>query len=988
MKAPVLPRRTIVLLLLLGVVLMGSVAWLLGQRAPSPPPVSVGRKLMLPRARPQEPEIVRVPPREMRTVVRQDGLLKPDRRLVLAFEEVASLTGRASEGGAKVSSADRRWTIDAGGGVSATLPTIPGFFETLDALRDAAGRSLTATGGKNLSPAESRRLRELASDPFGDSTLRAVREIDRLWASGFSRSELLDLASRAFVTIALQTVDTLEMGDAIGGRALGLLALAEAAAKKRFLDREVLLARAIGYPGEARVFARNLPEREPARLFLLGADRLLKALAEDAKAPPLVRYLYVLDFGEQADTVQVEDWLRAHRVLRTEDPAVIGATLSCKDSFDYAVEANSTLMMLGWVEAGAKDSRPGPGMLASFERALASRKHENGRFLDDAVAAGHTRAIFYSGLCGVGSFYLDSLSSGPAAGQFIDYLKEAEPGPGAEFRRWFGNLVAEKNGEIRAERLVDDLESLPSLGQAAIRRTGTRLREALYATSSAKPKAAAILERILDSRPENDYLFSTMCRQSLMHPVASDQYYRASVERAGKKGALQDTWLAYQAQDAVRLRAISSDPAMSAYAGVWAVTYLKKLGVLSPEEIRASLLGILSRKPDTWSALRAIRLLWEDGFLVEGETFLRLWLGAHPDEHVLTRSNYAGRLEHVLFLQGRYEDAWRVIEPFVSTYQANALWAGAEALEGLGRHAEALRMSTDMLERYPDSGVTRADHAQLLWRQSRYEEAAKPLVDARHPIDPQTWGDYIAPRFFEAFEKRSRDDTLKAFDAMIRAGVNPWFLFSFAEPFATHKQYDTAIALLDNVCKSKNERIDGYLWAYRFRKLGRGADAANEWFRSEVVRSKSASWVGDTAFDSREFELLWLLPASNEVWMLRAQAAAFEGGVEEARQKQLIEHFRDPKTPEPDALYGRYLLGLETDDRLFESATDARRRCDAAFLLGMRAVGEKRLEDACDWFRVCLKAGLAAWPSYKHAEACLKTWDTRRFGVRGGADIP
>jgi len=222
----------------------------------------------------------------------------------------------------------------------------------------------------------------------------------------------------------------------------------------------------------------------------------------------------------------------------------------------------------------------------------------------------------------------------------------------------------------------------------------------------------------------------------------------------------------------------------------------------------------------------------------------------------------------------------------------------------------------------------------------------------------------------------------------MQAGVNPWFLFLFPEPFAKHKQYDTAIDLLDTVVRAKNERIDGNLREYRFRVQRDGKGGANRWFRAEVVGSASTSWVGQKAFDMHEFELLWLLPDSDSHWLLRAQAAAFEGGTDETRRQALAAHFREAKTSRTDALDGLFLLGLETEDHLFESATDAGRRCDVAFVLGLRAVGEKRLEDACDWLRVCQRTGSSARPSYKGADGLLKFWDVRRFGRRGGRDIP
>ncbi|MCM3875446.1 MAG: hypothetical protein NEA02_03405 [Thermoanaerobaculia bacterium] len=942
---------------------------------------------MAQRPRPVEPEILRVPPREMRALVREDALLKPDRRFVLAFEDVAALEAARPEGGAKVSSRDRRWTIDAGGGIRAELSDIPGFFETLDALRGAA-RARVPAGGKKLAASEARRLRGHASDPFEDRAMGALREIDTLWNAGFDRTELLDLASLAFVTLHFRTVDSLEMGDVVGGRAFALLALAEAAGKARLPAREALLAYALGYAGEARRFAKDLPPAEPVRPFLLGADDELKAAAEGAGASPLVRYLYALKLAPKVNVADVLDWLRSHGAPRDDDPAFLAAALHAKDDFDHELRLNSALMKAGWVEAGGKDEQPGPGLLATFERTLAARGRQKGRFFDDAVAAAQTRAVFYSGLFGIGSFYLDSLSSGPAAQQFIDYLKGAEPGPGADFQRWYGNLAAEKNGRIQADKLVDDLTDLPFLGQAALRRTGMRVKDSVYATNAARPRAAASLERALDSRAANDYLFGAFCQNTLMHPMAFERYYRTSMERASLESSGPNIWFAYLARDTDSLRAVAADSGADEWKQSQAIEYLVSLDALDGAAIRTSVLGVLSRKPKAPTAMSCVRMLWENGFLDDAEAFLRRWLETHPEEHILTRALYASRLERVLFLGGRFEEAWQAIGPFVSTGKADALEAGAEALEGLGRHEEARVMSSGNVERYPDGGWTRSAHAQLLWRQGRFDEAPKVLLDPKHPLNPGDWGEAVVRDFYDVFGKKEPAEARKAFDALMRAGVNPWFLFSFAEPFAKHKQYDTAIDLLEAVVRAKNERIDGNLREYRIRVKRDGHEGANRWFRSEVAGSASASWVGQKAFDVHEFELLWLVPDSDSHWLLRAQAAAFEGGAEETRKQALVAHFRDPKTPSTEALDGLFLIGLETEEHLFESATNAARRCDVAFVLGLKAVGEKRLEDACDWLRVCQKTGSSARPSYKGADGLLKFWDVRRFGRRGGRDIP
>lgn len=252
---PVIGALVAVLLCVLG--------WSLLQRAPAPEPVANAR----PRPRftgptPVPPPILTVPPAQMRDVVEADSLLKPDRRLLLAFEEVAARTS-GKDVTARVTGHRRRWTVEVGSSPAATLSAIPEFVETLDALRIAAAGARRAGSGRPLAPAEAARLRSLTSDPFGDGPIQALEKIDRHWASGTDKAVLLDLASKAYVTLEMQLTDTLEMAGLIPGRALALLAMAEAAAQKRFPEREATLAYLMGYTREARLIGVGLPAGRP-----------------------------------------------------------------------------------------------------------------------------------------------------------------------------------------------------------------------------------------------------------------------------------------------------------------------------------------------------------------------------------------------------------------------------------------------------------------------------------------------------------------------------------------------------------------------------------------------------------------------------------------------------------------------------------------------------------------------------------------------------
>lgn len=987
MSRSLVSRRTLLVLGALLAVLLGVLAWSVSQSAPAPEPIATGR----PRPRivvgptPVPPPILTVPPAEMRDIVEGESRLKPDRRLLLAFEEVALRSGGRAARAEVVAHRDG-FAVDLGTGPAAKLSAIPGFVETLDALRAVASRGRRVGGGAPLAPNEAARIRSLASDPFGDGPVQALERVDRLWTTGTDKAALLDLASTAYAMLEMQLVDSLEMADVVPARALALLAMAEAASKERFPGREAIVAHFMGYTRDARLIAASLPAGSVERLFLQEEDEALRALAERDAASPASRYMYALRRGSLGKLEDVDSWLARFHPNGLERPGALALRLrTWHRPFGSDVETNGVLLNGVLREVGITEAVQGVGVLAQFERALTAQPHRPGPFFDGAAADARQRALFYSALEGIGSFYLDSLSSGPAAADFAASLEGADPGPGAGFQRWFRNLSAFKNGTLRAAGLAADLTTLPNLGQAAVRLTGKTVNDTLNSGSPERPIVAEALASVLDSRPANGHLFGTICLLTFLDPLAAREYYHTapSTARAGR-----DPWLADSSGDVDGLRAIAADSGGDPWMRALALDDLARRGVLPAEELRAMALDILGRADGGGSDMTALRVLYEQGHLADAESYARRWLGTHPDEEPLVKALYASRLAHVLFMEGRFPEAWAAIEPHVSTWKADALWAGAEALEGVGRHAEALKMARAEVERYPDSGAARVNLAAIQWRQEAYDDAAKTLTDPQRPLASDVARDVFPRRFHLVFAQASSRERRKAVEAMARAKLNPWYLFDLALPFARAKRFDEAIEVLEAALSPRDEVLDPYLRAYRYRKLAKGDESAADWFRRKGLTDRNVSWAPYFAFDNREFEVLWLVPDNEEHWLLRAQAAAFQGGAPGERRDRLLAHYRDPKTPAPYATYGLYLLGEVPEEKLFEVATDANRRCEMALMMGIRAAGEKRLADAAAWLRACRKTGQTRNYSYNRATETLKLWDTQRFGVPGGADIP
>ena len=122
------------------------------------------------------------------------------------------------------------------------------------------------------------------------------------------------------------------------------------------------------------------------------------------------------------------------------------------------------------------------------------------------------------------------------------------------------------------------------------------MKSAVYATSPARPRAAAALERVLDSRAANDYLFSVFCQNTLMHPMAFERYYRASTERASLESSGPNLWLAYLTRDTDALKGSrQTQPPRS--NRLRAIENLDTLEEIDGAVIRTSVLEVLSREP-------------------------------------------------------------------------------------------------------------------------------------------------------------------------------------------------------------------------------------------------------------------------------------------------------------------------------------------------------------------------------------------------------
>jgi len=305
--------------------------------------------------------------------------------------------------------------------------------------------------------------------------------------------------------------------------------------------------------------------------------------------------------------------------------------------------------------------------------------------------------------------------------------------------------------------------------------------------------------------------------------------------------------------------------------------------------------------------------------------------------------------------------------------------AGFFALDALGRHDEAWKLAQQCLNRYPEGDWPRADVAELLWRQGRFEEVPALYQDPRHPPNSGDWTTAIAPTFRDVFAERPPEEAERAFIPMVRAGFNPWYLMEFEKPFAEIRRFDVAIQLTLQVTRAQTGigPLDPNLNLYRSFEKWKGEEEALAWVRQNLP-AKFRKQLIHAALDQRIFALFWAgvalptpTPDGEDVWLLRATAAALDPKRAAAHSGEVRAHFTSSQTPE--ALYGRFLLGL-TDEKELLRLTEPTRRAESAYYLGISALASRRYEEAFDWFLVCLETAPAHAAPRQKAEAILRRW--------------
>jgi hypothetical protein len=968
-KEPPRSRRRALLISLFAVLallaaalwLSGAASWLKAAAEPEPLPAKPG-----PTLRPRWAELLAVPPANLPDAVRDRYRLGPDRRLLQAVAEIHRLRTGTAAAPVKVELREGRWRILSGSDEVGTLSEFPGFEEATGLLARWADR-LPAVPAATAPPG--------AGDASG--LRRALREADAaallaaLSSPGGSPAEI----ASGLAWLSTLTVDRLDQADPLLAEAWAWLALAPA----RNAGDEALVARALGYEGEAARAGEKLAADDPIRLYTTGDETRLGTLCAGRPADRPCHFLRLALLAER-------DQREGFQAALVDSPFKDGTTLAIRgletrlSDFGagdrpgrvYAATAMKPLL------AKAEDETPLEARTREFEAAvdrLASRPNA-GLVGIAAIQAAH-RAAFYSGLFDEAYFAVHQYTSGPAARELAARIATPAAGTADELRRWIEVKAQALDGSRDPRPLAELLGSARSIGAAPLFDLSLTIARNGASTDPWRRRPIPALFERLDTRPSHLVMAAQVAERNLMSPLLFEKLARAASEAAPHLSEELPALAAKMREDTARLRAIADDPAMPRYSQMVALAGLEELGKVDDAFVRNRYEAIAATSDSGTHALTA--LLEKRGDLAGAAAAIDAALKRGNHQSGLDVAYLRTEKARLQLAMGHPDAAFATIQPALETRMEDAFLEGARIELARNRAKSALALAQSALGSYPNSSEASGLIAQARWRLNDFSTAAKELAATRNGI-VGPWNRYLPEAFAAAFATAPEAAVRQAFSELVTAGIAPHVLADAAIALGKQRGVEIALPLLAGLREPAQEWRDANRIAtYDLIREKQGADAALAWIRAAIPDRPKGFAL--TLYQMRKYDLLLGLYPNGEktegpsmVRMVKAAALLHLRETTGPRWDGLVAEIAADPGEDFFARAGRYLVGRADATGLLQSIPDPGHLASLGWAMGVKAASEHRFIDAEGWFQVALESGQQQQPPHAWAWVIESDW--------------
>ncbi len=947
------------------------------------------------------PALKDVPPDRMREFLRDAYRLKPDARCLSAVSEMAALlTGTAPEPVAARYEGGE-WVVASGAVEVGRLPEFPDFGDMLALLRNWAAYleerypfTLVPATAEDLSWVEG--ARKQIGHFWANHLIQFINQADKRWAVNRGSSAVLEAVTRAWVRLAVQQLDRLELEPAVAGRALALLVLAETHRLGDFTRERILLSMTMGYSGYSRRTGLELPADDPYRLFLEKKTGDLRRLARETGASGELKYLWLLREGQEMEDgegwwSELDKYLSEDRIsmgplslalsmndfgfnrdlapvlpyLVIYDLMHISTERPPGDTEDSGLAAWTTEFLRKIGEKVRKEQEKSTPFHAFMNLSNPIRADTEDYFLPGRLLVAWYESAFYSAIYLNGRFYSHQLSSEEGAREFFNELPVDLPGRPADYRRWYEATILAEERKLKPEKFRQQLEIRDGLGREPTESLLDAAEEAIPYNDLLRQDLVKLYAMRLDSRPRHRRELGNSILDWLYDLPLAERLFASAIRTDPESSELIAAWFASFTGDTARLWSVLDDPVMRLDNRIKALEYLGKLKETGDLRLRNEYRKLIGQQPSRWDIRADYIDYLEDRQkdYWEMERVASDWLDRYGElqrdtfEFIFARTAYA----RALHKQGRPDRAYEIIEPEIESYQAGAMMRASLILLELKRYPEAEDVARRMYDRYP----TRLplELMEIKWVQKDYAGAAAALAAYRAPMISSEAYWKVGKLFARVFEHRPSSEATEAFRALVAdPGQQQGQLIQIPNHVGAHGRPELAVNLYELVPYDVRHVPYRNLLQYGLMRKYRGAEDSLRWI-SERFPAELRRRAGQLEYFSYgTYNLLWELSPEYSPgverdfhWLLKAASVLVDPDIARVHKPGVEDYYRTAKGASYYHETGRYLAGLIPEAQVVGLMDTPKKRCELAYYLGLKAEAEGRYEEASDWYRISME---------------------------------
>ena len=345
----------------------------------------------------------------------------------------------------------------------------------------------------------------------------------------------------------------------------------------------------------------------------------------------------------------------------------------------------------------------------------------------------------------------------------------------------------------------------------------------------------------------------------------------------------------------------------------------------------------------------------------EAIEILTEWIDRNEKADVLIISSMKSRRAEVYLKIGKPQKALDSLGGTIDPYKAGVMLAASRALEDLGRTGQAAELYQKTVERYPMGISVLAKAAGFYWRNGEDEAAAQ--VIARGRSMEGLFSQWYFDEFVEVFGQSSKEKLLQAVEALKRQGARLWEIQALALRLAKKGQQEVSFRIISGARGGTlMENFEKTVHTYKLLRQWKGKTEAWHFLQGIVPEDKKPLLLMVLYKNGMSGELLDLIgepdtyPANHRefIWLQKLMAWQAQNKKPDSLADSFSDHYKKDIN-DPYHFVGRYLLGLMTQNQLLKKIETPKQRCEFSYYLGLAERLKGNFAGATQWYHLCLE---------------------------------